>query len=113
MIKFKVLNKLNNVVSFVIESQIGRGDNFNNGRHFTAKNGIELASEACPQVCDEDKLLYLWGSNYQDDSEILKCSISFYNKLETAVKEYNKKFKPVIINENGKIQKKKSPSRKD
>lgn len=89
-------------VSFKIVEQthrcndFGNGDNtFGNGNNtFRGSNGMNIGSVSCPAMSFNNRKLYCRGEDIGSDDNIVTATITIteWNKIKEAVKEYNEYF---------------------
>ena len=80
-------------VSFKIEEQSHRNNEFGSGSSFFESTGnISLDSVANPAISYSTDVLYCRGHERESDNNIIKVSPSIWEKIKVAVKEYNECF---------------------
>ena len=76
-------------ISFKIEEQTYRGLDFgDDNENFTSVNGMVLGSRLYPEVY-EPKSLACMGEHTSKDGNVLIVSLTFWETVKEAVKEYN------------------------
>jgi len=98
----KYIENVDDKVSFTIVEQthrcndFGNGDNtFGNGNNtFRGSNGIDIGSVSCPAMSFNNRKLYCRGEDIGSDDNIVTATITIteWNKIKEAVKEYNEYF---------------------
>lgn len=74
-----------------ITKQTHRGIDFGNPScDFTSSTGLMLSSCTCPEVYEEDDVLYVCGDNRQSDAQqFVVYNTAFMQRIMHAVREYN------------------------
>ena len=88
-----VLSAMYDDYSYIVKiiTQTHREYDFGNpGCDFTSSTGLILSSCSCPEVYEEDNLLYVRGDNLHADEQIFIVeNKEFMQRIMHAVREYN------------------------